>query len=107
MAYNNQNSIVRASFNLGQPIKHRLYGYEGVVVDVDASFSLSDEWYQRQVFSGASKNQPWYLILVKNSSIQTYVAESCLEQLATQPRVNQSLLRQISDPALAGLQKHS
>ena len=107
MAYNNQNSIVRASFNLGQPIKHSLYGYEGVIVDVDASFSLSDEWYQRQVFSGARKDQPWYLVLVKNSSIQTYVAESCLEELATQPRVNQSLLRQISDPALAGLQKHS
>ena len=107
MACNKQSSVVRASFNLGQPIKHCLYGYEGVIVDVDAVFSLSDEWYQQRVLSGADKQQPWYLILVKNSSIQTYVAESCLIPLADRTTVNQSLLRQISAPALAGLQKHS
>ena len=35
-----------ANFHVGQLVQHALFGYRGVVVDVDADFQLSDEWYE-------------------------------------------------------------
>ena len=35
----------RARFAVGQLVQHRLFEYRGVVVDVDATFQGSDEWY--------------------------------------------------------------
>ena len=35
-----------ARFSPGDLITHRLFGYRGVVGDVDADFQLSDEWYE-------------------------------------------------------------
>ena len=35
----------RARFRPGQLVHHKLFGYRGVVVDVDATFQGTDEWY--------------------------------------------------------------
>ncbi|WP_241970501.1 MULTISPECIES: heat shock protein HspQ [Idiomarina] len=73
------NKMVSAKFAIGQLITHSLYGYRGVIIDADPVFSLSDEWYQRMATTRPSKQQPWYHVLVNNSSIQTYVSESNLD----------------------------
>ena len=87
--------MVEAKFALGQLVVHELYGYRGVIVDVDACFSLSDDWYQRMALSRPAKQQPWYLLLVNNSSLQTYVAEQHL--------LAESEPKQISHPLLNSL----
>jgi heat shock protein HspQ len=69
----------RASFSIGQLIHHKRFGYRGVIVDVDSTFQLSDEWYERMARSRPPKDRPWYHVLVHDSAQTTYVAEQNLE----------------------------
>jgi heat shock protein HspQ len=71
--------IHRARFSVGQLIRHRLFAYRGVIFDVDASFQLSDEWYEAVARSRPPKDRPWYHVLVDGSDSTTYVAERNLE----------------------------
>ena len=54
-----------ARFAIGQVIHHRRFGYRGVIVDVDPSFQLTDEWYEEVALSRPPKDKPWYHILVQ------------------------------------------
>ncbi len=69
-----------AEFGVGQLVQHRLFDYRGVIVDVDATFEGTEEWYQQVARSRPPKDQPWYHVLVDNSDHQTYVAERNLEE---------------------------
>ncbi|ASG65905.1 DNA-binding protein [Idiomarina sp. X4] len=71
--------MVEAKFSIGQLVTHSIYGYRGVIIDADPEFTLSDSWYEKMATTKPSKQQPWYHILVNNSSIQTYVSESSLD----------------------------
>ncbi|MGM0525544.1 MAG: heat shock protein HspQ [Pseudomonadota bacterium] len=84
--------MVTAKFAIGQLITHSLYGYRGVIIDADPTFSLSDEWYQRMATSQPSKQQPWYHVLVNNSSIQTYVSESNLDPDFTEQAIQHPMV---------------
>ncbi|MES9970593.1 MAG: heat shock protein HspQ [Candidatus Thiodiazotropha sp.] len=64
-----------AKFGVGELVYHRLFEYRGVIVDVDARFMLSDEWYDQVARSRPPKDQPWYRVLVHSSNDETYVAE--------------------------------
>lgn len=64
-----------AKFQPGQIVEHLRFGYRGVIIDVDATFSLSDEWYETVAKSRPPKDQPWYHVLVDNALHATYVAE--------------------------------
>lgn len=65
----------QAKFSIGQRIIHRLFDYRGVIIDVDADFQGSDEWYENVAKSRPPKDQPWYHVLVHDSDTETYVAE--------------------------------
>lgn len=64
-----------AKFTVGDVIRHRLFHYRGVIVDVDAEFSGSEQWYDRVARSRPPKDEPWYRVLVHGAEHQTYVAE--------------------------------
>ncbi|WP_428100851.1 heat shock protein HspQ [Candidatus Rariloculus sp.] len=68
-------SELNGCFDIGQIVEHRLFGYRGVVYDVDPSFMMSEEWYERVALSRPSKDQPWYHVLVDGAEHTTYVAE--------------------------------
>ena len=68
-----------AKFAPGDLVYHRLFGYRGVVVDVDSEFSGSDQWYDEVAKTQPPKDQPWYKVLVDNKTHQTYVAERNLQ----------------------------
>lgn len=70
----------RTSFHVGQIIHHKLFDYRGVVVDVDAEFQGTDEWYEQMARSRPPKHEPWYHVLVHDAGIETYVAEQNLER---------------------------
>ena len=70
-----------AQFSIGQVIHHSRFGYRGVIVDVDATFQHSEEWYDSMARSRPPKDQPWYHVLVHDSDHMTYVAERNLEGL--------------------------
>ena len=68
-----------AKFQVGQLIHHKRFDYRGVVVDVDANFSGTDEWYDTMAHSRPPRNEPWYHVLVHQAEHATYVAERNLE----------------------------
>ncbi len=72
-------TLQHAKFNIGQLIKHKLFDYRGVIVDVDPVFEGSDEWYDEVARSRPPKDRPWYKVLVHDSDQETYVAERNLD----------------------------
>jgi len=70
--------ITSAMFSIGDVVEHRLFGYRGVVVDVDPCFALSEEWYENVAQSRPPKDAPWYHVLVHDSDSPRYVAQQNL-----------------------------
>jgi len=62
-------------FYIGQIIYHKIFGYRGVIVGIDAVFNHSDYWYESMAGTRPPKDKPWYNVLVDRSSQATYVAE--------------------------------
>ena len=70
---------VNAQFSIGNLVHHKLFDYRGVIVDVDPRFMLTEEWYEAVARSRPPKEQPWYSVLVHDSTHETYVAERNLK----------------------------
>jgi heat shock protein HspQ len=68
-----------ARFSIGRLVSHRLFGYRGVVFDVDPEFRLPEEWYEQVARSRPPKDRPWYHVLVDGADHVTYVAERNLD----------------------------
>jgi heat shock protein HspQ len=71
--------VTEAQFSIGDVVNHKLFGYRGVIVDVDPSFVGTDAWYESVASSRPPKDQPWYHVLPHGGRHQTYVAERNLE----------------------------
>ena len=57
-----------AKFGIGAIVKHRLYPFRGVVVDVDPEFDNTEEWYESiPAELRPDKAQPFYHLLAENS----------------------------------------
>jgi heat shock protein HspQ len=74
-----RDGSTRARFAVGDLVHHRMFGYRGVVFDVDPTFAGADEWYERVARSRPPKDAPWYHVLVSEAAHTTYVAERNLE----------------------------
>jgi heat shock protein HspQ len=82
---------------IGQIVHHRKFDYRGVIIDVDAEYSGSEEWYQQVALSRPPRDRPWYHVLVDNSDHLTYVAERHLEQEGSKAPVNHPAITQYFD----------
>ena len=63
------------AFSVGDVVRHLRFKYRGVIVDVDAQFSGTEEWYEMMARSCPPKDRPWYHVLVHGADHSTYVAE--------------------------------
>ena len=55
-------------FNIGDIVKHRIYPFRGVIVDVDPEFSNTEEWYQSiPAEIRPSRQQPYYHLMAENT----------------------------------------
>ena len=78
---NNDIMVVSPKFNIGDIVKHKLYPFRGVIVDIDPIFSNTDEWYEAiPVELRPKKNQPFYHLLAENSETfySAYVSQQNL-----------------------------
>lgn len=73
------NMLKTARFYMGQVVQHTKFDYRGVIVDVDANYCGTDEWYEQVARSRPPKEQPWYYVLVHRGEQTTYVAERHLK----------------------------
>ena len=78
----------QVKFSIGQLVHHRLFGYRGVIVDVDPFFLGSEEWYEHVAKSKPPKDQPWYHVLVHDGDGRTYVAQRNLEEDSSREPIN-------------------
>lgn len=62
----------------GDLIRHRRYGYRGVIVSVDQECLADHDWYLNNQ-TQPNKKQPWYHVLVDKSHHTTYTAHSSIE----------------------------
>ncbi len=87
-------NISRANFSIGDLVHHQLFDYRGVVVDVDATFQSTEEWYETVARSHPPKDKPWYHVLVHGAAHSTYVAEQNLERDASAEPISHPMLAQ-------------
>lgn len=92
-----------AKFHVGELIHHKRFDYRGVVIDVDADFSGTEEWYNTMARSNPPKDEPWYHILVHQAEHSTYVAERNLESDLTGEPVTHPVLNQFFDEIRNGI----
>jgi heat shock protein HspQ len=64
-------------FRPGDLVRHRRYGYRGVVVGFDLRCMADEAWYQANQ-TQPRKDQPWYHVLVHGTGSATYAAEENL-----------------------------
>lgn len=73
--------IRNTQFSIGQVVRHRVYAFRGVIVDVDPEFNNTEEWWQaipEEV--RPRKDQPFYHLLAEDqdTSYVAYVSEQNL-----------------------------
>lgn len=60
--------IAQAKYEIGMPVQHRVYGFRGVIFDVDPVFDNSDEWYDSIPEDvRPRKDQPFYHLLAETA----------------------------------------
>ena len=73
--------IAHARFGIGEVVRHRLFGFRGVIFDIDPVFANTDEWYEA-IPEGMrpAKDQPFYHLLAENgeTSYVAYVSQQNL-----------------------------
>lgn len=86
-------SLNQRRYKVGQMVHHKLFDYRSVIVDVHDGYRGTDEWYDEVAKTKPPKDEPWYEVLVHDSSRVTYVAERNLELDVTGMPVEHPLLR--------------
>ena len=69
---------VDPKYRIGQLVRHRRYGYRGVVVELNLACVADEAWYQSNR-TQPNRDQPWYHVLVHEGGHATYAAETSLE----------------------------
>ena len=85
-----------AQFQAGEIIRHRRYGYRGVIVAVDSRCQADAEWYLSNR-TQPDQNQPWYHVLVDGAATATYAAQCNLESDPGCEPVDHPLVEQFFD----------
>lgn len=66
-------------FCIGDVVRHRLYPFRGVIVDVDPEFDNTEEWYASIPEDvRPAREQPFYYLLAENS--ETYYSAYVSQQ---------------------------
>lgn len=71
IAFNEELSS--GAFEPGDLVRHRRYGYRGVVVAVDDACQADEAWYKKNQ-TQPDRDQPWHHVLVHETSTVTYAA---------------------------------
>lgn len=92
--------IVHSRFSIGDVVRHRMFGFRGVVFDIDPVFANSDEWYEAiPAEVRPRREQPYYHLLAENED-SSYVAYVSQQNLMADPEggpVDHPSLSQIFD----------
>ncbi len=82
-----------AKFNIGDLVIHKRLRYRAIVVDVDPLFQASGNYNPQASKREFATRNPWYRLLVDDSSQMTYVEECLLIADPSQHPINNPHLR--------------
>jgi heat shock protein HspQ len=94
-----------AKFTIGEVVRHKVFPFRGVVFDVDAEFSNTEEWWNSIPSEiRPSKDQPFYHLLAENDDTEyvAYVSEQNLEHDESEQPLRNPQVYQIFDMAPSG-----
>ncbi len=83
-----------AQFNIGDLVIHKHSRYRAIVVDVDPLFQASGRYNPQASQRPFATRNPWYRLLVDDSSQMTYVEECMLIADTSQLPINNPHLTQ-------------
>ena len=82
-----------ARFNIGDLVIHKRIRYRAIVVDVDPLFQASGNYNPQANKREFATRNPWYRLLVDDSSQMTYVEECMLIADTSQQPINNPHIR--------------
>ena len=88
------------AFCIGDVVRHRLYPFRGVIVDVDPEFDNTEEWYASIPEDvRPERNQPFYYLLAENSETfySAYVSQQNLLSDTDNGPVNHPYIEELFD----------
>jgi heat shock protein HspQ len=97
--------VAHARFALGDIVRHRLFGFRGVIFDVDPVFANSEEWYAAIPEDiRPTKDQPFYHLLAENAeaSYVAYVSQQNLEPDGSDEPVDHPAISGLFEPFTDG-----
>ncbi|MEO0635541.1 MAG: heat shock protein HspQ [Pseudomonadota bacterium] len=98
----------RARYTIGNVVRHRLFGFRGVVYDIDPEFDHTDEWYDAIPDNiKPRKDQPFYHLYAvrEDSDFMAYVSEQNLEPDETGTPVAHPAVNEVFETAEDGQYK--
>lgn len=84
----------QAKYNIGDCVIHLNQHYRGVIIDIDPLFQASGRYNPQALTRAFASRNPWYRILVDNSSQITYVEECYLQADLTYEQITHPLINQ-------------
>lgn len=92
--------MIASKFGIGQQVRHRMLGYLGVVIDVDAEYSLEKPKVEELETDNAMRTAPWYHVVMeddKGEPVHTYLAEIQIDHEAARSHPEQSSLDDLAE----------
>ncbi len=91
-------AIAHAHFSIGDVVRHRMFGFRGVVFDIDPVFANTEEWYDAiPEAMRPPREQPFYHLLAENAE-GSYIA-----YVSQQNLIADDSDEPVDHPAIAGL----
>ncbi|MGG5215349.1 heat shock protein HspQ [Rahnella variigena] len=92
--------MIASKFGIGQQVRHRLLGYLGVVIDVDAEYSLEKPGVDDVAADDSMRTAPWYHVVMEDEEgqpVHTYLAEIQIDREAARSHPEQTSLDDLAE----------
>ncbi|MEI9532909.1 heat shock protein HspQ [Moellerella wisconsensis] len=99
--------MITSKFGIGQQVRHKLLGYLGVIVDVDAEYSLEQPQNDEISSNDTLRNAPWYHVVMEDDdgeAIHTYLAEAQITYETYGDHPEQSSMDELAESIRSQLQ---
>ncbi|MBU9810556.1 heat shock protein HspQ [Rahnella sp. C60] len=91
--------MIASKYGIGQQVRHRLLGYLGVVIDVDAEYSLDKPEVDEVAANESMRTAPWYHVVMEDEEgqpVHTYLAEIQIDHEIARSHPEQASLDELA-----------
>lgn len=99
--------MIASKYGIGQQVRHRMLGYLGVVIDVDAEYSLEKPDVAELATDDSMRLAPWYHVVMEDDEgkpVHTYLAEIQIDHEAARAHPEQTSLDDLAASVRSQLQ---